>query len=1126
MKLKSVALYATLAMTLGACKGNFQPSDSTTGGTSGTSSDTSIQFNGGRRVSISGRTYGKTGSTGDSQRPMNAVEVLAIVNGTSYRVSTNTDGGFAFRDLPMRPNHDAADADNLGTVVLYVEKLGWLYDGDAGTAGVQNWMTIRVDAHQEDNQGNFHVDVGPLLLTQDSLKVTSSLVKSNNSLANRWFASNSTVGATDPERGEVYMLESDTAITLQFNMPMDPTYNVNFAELFKTDGTAQAFSGSWDSTGTQYTILPTSSLTGDNNDSRQYLLRIARPVRAFNTWSGTRHELENVNFQFDVLKTSRDTLLSAVTPTAYPAGEGNVGYFFDTSRVLRTGYVASTLNVDVIDTVGTTFCLRFNQNSNARRTNGYRIYARNFDVQNGMWKDTTGSWTIELMGDGTAKACTANILAAAFTNDGKFTYGEQLQLVATPVDNDGNEGPISGVGSPLVVSDNWQPSVTSGVYSKTVVTGEPDNYLSASPTGLLTLNFSESLDPWAAVSSAGTTSISGLLTAASASNMRLTNGTWTQMQGTMSMTFRVYSQTLSRPAKTGDTVIYLPSVQGLKKGFKLMVYDATTGISSGSKTISEIRSSENAVVLTAAMGAGINLTTAATVRLLEGPSGLTSFVGTTTASAFAPNRTISVDFPARFFPNETVNFHYYDEQGYITVGPFTVESVGASTVTLTSGLTGAVPSGAFIADSNVTLAEPLPRSAGAADFTPTNALLWNSSTASSTLAIDNWDTGDDAQPTVLLLASSTGFAVNDLIKIAASSVTNTVTTLASAGDTTLASTGHAFKKNDRIRVEPPSVKTTLAAAVASGATSMTLAAANAFVNGETNVMIADPAFETQVSTAAAAGGTSLVVSSANGLAVGQTITIDSGVEASETKVISAIAGTTLTIPALTNAHEVGARVTRAALAATAHSITASSTGTTVTMSAAAANYSTTATVTKTRDYQDYVLNAAQGAGTVTLPAAMAAGVYFPAGSTIRLQSMDEWRRVTAISGNLVTVSAAIGGAHRKGAAVTKPTQFSLTMAAASMTDFMTGDTVVCDSQPAAIDANNDRFEGTLVDFDTAAGFATFTTTKTSLVQNDADLKCRHMGDAVRIQGVLDLNNQAIRTTWGNKASLQGVSVVR
>lgn len=1124
MNLKLWTLSALAVLSLTACKGNFEPAEDEAVATSGVD----VEFSGGRRLSISGRMFGKTGTGNEARVPMGGVSLLAIVNGVNYKVVSGDNGGFAIRDVPMRPNRDGNDTDDISTIVIYVDKLGWTFDGDGVTAGNQNWVTVKVDASERDANGNYHVDLGPLLMQQDVLKVTSSLVKSE-SMTDRWWPSNSVVGALPAERGQVYMRATDTSLTLEFNMPMDPTYNINFAELFKTDGTTQTFTGTWDTTGTIYTITPTATLTPDNHDNRQYQLRISRPVRAFNSWTGTRHELEAVSFQFDVLKASRDTLLAASAPSTNAAGEDVVGYYVDAARVLQTGYLSGVLAVDVTNAAATSYCIKFNQNANARATNGYRIYARNQDVQNGLWFDSTSFWTLQLQGDGTVSACTANIFDNTFTGDGRLSYSEKIQLIATPVDNDGNEGPISGVAFPLTISDNWQPSLVSGGYSKTVTPNEADNYLSSTPSGMISMTFSETLDPYSSMTSASLTPASGMLNGVTApTGFRVTNGLWTAGKAQVNLAFKVHTSTLARSAKNGDTVLYLSNLNGLKVGYKVVIYDAASGVTSGSKTISNIRTAENAITISAALGAAVNFPAGATVQLLEGPSGLTYFTANTTAAVFASTRVVPVDSGTRFFAGQTVNFHYIDEEGTQTVGPFTVESSATSSLTLTSGVTAAVPAGALVAESSVTLAEPVPRSASATDFTPTNPLQWNGGIATTTLAVDNWDTGDDAQPTVLLLASSTGIGVNDFVKIAGSTSTTTLTTKAVAGDTTLTVAAHTLKKNDRIRIEPPSVRVAITTAIASGATTATIATATPFVSGETNVMITDPAFETTVAAATAAGATSFTMAATDGIAIGQSIVVDSGVEAAETLTVANVVGLVVTTNAATNAHALGARVTRAALGPTAHTIGADSAATTVTISAAAANYSKTAYITKTRGHVEVVLTSAPGSTTsITLPAAIAASNWFPATVTnVRLVSSDEWRRVTAVNGNLITLSSGISFAHRSGAAVTKPTQFSMQAAAASMADFVIGDTVVCDSLPAATDAHNDRFEGTVVDFDTIAGLATFTTTKTALVLNDSDLKCRHMGDAVKIQGVLDINGQALRTTWGNKMSLQTTSVVR
>lgn len=1106
--MKKILLGLTAVALLASCKGNFKPADNEDAGPAEVPPATDVQFKGGRRLAISGRAMAQAGSVAGSQLPLAGVSVLAVVNGVTYKVASGDDGNFAVRDVPMRPSLDGIDTDNLPTVVLYIEKSGWYYDNDGnGANGYQNTKEIRVDAHQEDSQGNFHVDLGPVVLKQDSLKVTSSVIKPLSALAGRWLSTGEAVGEIAGDADEVYMRETDTSITLTFNMPVDTSYDADFVGLFRPDGVSHAFTGLWDATGTVYTITP-SAMSASNNDSLRWQLRIARPVRAFGTAIGTRRELENVSIQFQYLKSARDTLLNAQTPVLYPQGDSGAGgpfslYYFDRGAVLKARYVTSSSVVDVVDSSQTNFCIQWTQNSSA---SSYKIFARNSTQEYGRWFDSTALWTATKTGDGKMYACGTLFGTALAGGDVTFSGGETLQLIVAPVDSDGNEAAISAVSSPLTIGDNWGPSITAAAYSKTAINGQLDQFLSTAPTGKVTLTFSEPLDPFSAVSNTGVTALSGLINGVSLSNVSMT--TTTVAEGTIGFTMKTLDTTLSYGSKATDTTIYPASLVGIRKGYKLKVMNTGNG-QSEDVTISEVKTLDGSVKISA--GLTNTYPAGALVRLLQGESGLTKFISTVSANTPKDSTTLSVSNGSLFIAGQSVKVVSMDEDGAVTSGALTISSISSNTLNFGASIGVDVSIGSYVIDNAVTVAEPLPRAASAA-FTPSAGLQWNGVTASTTLAIDNYGIAPDAQATKILVNSVTGLNVDDVVVVGATEVTNSLTS-AVTSSATITMSGHSYKVGDTIRIMPPYYSVAMTTRIQVTGTSVTVGSPVTLADGE-SVTLQDPAFETALTAAASAAGTTITVSDPSGLSVGQSVVIDSGVEAAETKAISAISGSTVTIAALTNAHGVGARVTRALVT---EAITVNgpvSNSNVIALDPVTKNYSLKAVLIRARDYIDKTLTAV-AANTVTFTGAVGP---LPIGTPVRLVTFPETRRITAVTGKILTLSAGLAYSHRSGGTVVKSATAKMQIPAASLAGVMIGDQLVCDTMAAVTNAHADRFEATVVAFDTETGDTTVTSTRTGYTTTTG-LSCIAMGDAIKISGVQDWNGQPVRSTWGNKTDL-------
>lgn len=1104
-----LAIYLCMSFNLVGCKNGLSVADSVL-------ASTDVQFSGGRRLSTSGRTMAQVGSDSDALTFLPGVSILAIVDGVTYRAMSSPEGGFAIREVPMRPATDNTSiSDNLATVVLYIEKPGWIFDGDTVTPGNQNWVSVKIDSHLIDTSGNFHVDLGPLKLTQSSLKVMSSLVKSSTVLPNLWLGSNTSVGTTGMD--EVYMRDVDSQITLTFNMPVDVTYNTNFVEIFDTSGRPHSFIGTWDATGMVYTIFP-DTLTASNDDSQRWQLRIARPVRAFDTVYATRKELDKVSFSLQVLNSNRNTLLTAAAPSLAPEldGSGYTGYDFDSGIIYKSGYQAGVNSIDVV-TSGTSVCIVWNQSQAATNLNEYRIYARSPYKAFGSWNDVTASWLpLNYMGDGRAYACNSS-LYSSLAYSAALQKSDRIQLVVTPVDKDGNEGAISAVATPLTISDNWGPSLSSGSWSKTYTGNEPDEYFNSAPTGRMTLNFSEAMDPWTATQLGAVSSLSGLMSSVTGTQFKLTSTTSADVKIAYSM--QKLDTTLSSTARTGDTSIQLTSIAGLKKGYILKLYDSSLNLSED-VTIASIKSLENIIILSS--GLSNSYPENSIVRLTLGEAGHSLFVTSTSGDAYSNATTLRVLDGSKFIPNQVIKVYLNDEEGTPSLlGSYTVLTASTNTLTLTSKLGRLIPSGSFVVDSSLSasIVEPQPRAASST-FTPAADLEWLGATTNTTLAINNFARTPDAQTANILVNSTNNLSINDVVTVDASSVSATsgLTTKAIPSNTSLSIGTHSFLVGDTVRLTPPNVSSNLSASVLAGSTSLDLDLPVTIVQSET-VTIIDPAFETTLTSAFANGSSSITVSGASGIVQGQTIVIDSGVESSESKTVSSVSGNTITLSSsLSNKHGLNGRVTRLQLTESKTASADITNATTLTVGSLTNPYSINAYISIQRNYADYQVSAIS-ATTLTI-SSIAANVYYPVGTSVTLLSYPETRRITAINGNILTLSAALSYSHRLGANVTKGSQYTMQISSPSttMASWIVGDTVVCDSLSSTTGANKDRFELTLAAMDSSQGLATLIPTRPGLITT-TNLSCIEMGDAIKIQGVLDSNGQAIRTTWGNKINL-------
>jgi hypothetical protein len=997
---------------------------------------------------------------------------------------------------------------------------------------LQNWIQVPVDSPSQDQESYFQVDLGLVKMQFQSLLVSSSLIKPGPTLRAR-FVGPGVYGDSAAEQNEIYALGSDTVISLTFNMPVDVAYAENFIEFYDPKGAAVPFTGSWDGTGTIYSIRPDNSLAQDNNDMSQYTLAIARPVRSFTPAAfGARSELSNVRFLFHVLAPNRDPLIAAQAPTFYPQGEnqGYSSYTFDNDRIKKIGLVPNTTMTDVrADEYD--ICLRYNLSTSAVEYKYWFINRK--DNQAGNWQeiDAATFFTSEHteLGDGTAYRCTVNIFTHAtnlFGADQRMTAGEEALLVVTAVDKDGNTASINSVESPLLIEDTWAPTIVSvnPSYVKTLVPGEIDEAFSWSPSGRVTVNFHERMDTALAASKPLVAALSGLFSGLNTIGARyLSTTSW---EADLRPTFKVASTTLARGAVSGNNFIYVSSISSFRVGDVIRLRDSVSR-KTEVLTISQINSYASSVTFTSSL---TNSYPSGSSVFLNSGSGntasLTAFVGTTFIRAFRNDRsvTLSSGQGGRFFVDQTVKFYYAEEEGWKDSGVTkTIASISSDTVTFTSVLGADIPAGAQMVDSAVGLGEVQPRAAS--PLTPSLDLLLDGTAASTVTEINNFATTPDAQADDILVTSVSNLHVNDLVTIGATPVSATTSSLTAIGATTLSFSSHSFLVGDEVLITRPAIRVNLSSAASSGANTIFLSSAQNIVSSET-MQINDDQFESHLTSVVSAGSTSLLVASSSGLAVGQTISIDSGVEAAETRIISSISGSTVGITAaLTNAHGIGARVVRNVLTQT---ITASAniSSATLTISGSLTNpYSGSAYITKdTFVFRRAVTGVAPTS--ITINTGSDAGVGLPAGTTVDLLTLPESRRISAINGRLVTLASALSFSHRKGASVEKLPQG--TLYASGLANVVMGDTIICDSYGLAnLDQSLDRFTGTVIGFDTQSNALTFSTTKTGFIRNE-NLSCTHMGDAIELSGARDHNGNTIRNSWGYRQDLStsGASTAR
>jgi hypothetical protein len=466
----------------------------------------------------------------------------------------------------------------------------------------------------------------------------------------------------------------------------------------------------------------------------------------------------------------------------------------------------------------------------------------------------------------------------------------------------------------------------------------------------------------------------------------------------------------------------------------------------------------------------------------------------------------------------------------------TISAISSTTFTLSAALARDIPTGSLVIDGSDAFAEQAPRAALDYTGTRTEEIIFEASTASTTIR----STGEytDNQSTLILVTDETGFGVDDFVKVAASSASTTLSGSDNDSDTslTVASTAD-FREGDTIIIHGEVISLTVTDDSGAATDNHTLRVANwgatdnfTFSSGQQifnadNITLTDAAVTTTlagtVSRTLATDNISLT--STVGLAEGQTLIIDDGAEAADTVEISkihsasAVEVTNIEVdnqqPYLT-----GAKVTRAVVTGTCN-VDAGAASTTIAMcDNQTGAYSDAMTATVKRAFEKETVSdvASSTVLTITTPSDP-----HPTGTSVTLLSFPETRKITAVGTYSLTLGSALVYSHHTGAAVTKAATGEVEFGGGEVDTVLVGDVVIIDKDGSATTVL-DRIDTTVLSIDTELSRLILSpvTSTTSIITIDGDnASFSFMGDAVKVTGAQDSNGNAQQTDYARYGNL-------
>ena len=1120
--------FIAISFLLMGCEAFLGDSLKSNSNTSTTAPDEEIMY-----ATISGVLTDNTTSN-----PVIGATVTAYYSNGVQTTTTDSDGWWYLMDIPYRTfDVDKNDDDMTGAEYRLVRVKYTRSNYDVGTATVNLWGHVTST------------------ITRLALKWSSNVIHSNTTTAYPNLATTSYDQEDGVATQSYYLPDNSSNITVNFNMPIDTDWvGTSIFELMDPDGTLAAHSGSWSADYQTFTVNPTSNLTCTNR-LRYHRLRLIRRIR---TWDDSAETDSYLHFMdsdkyidFRVLCDAVPSLLATSTPQLAPTEDSAISYSFDSMGV---DSLDASGDVAVAASGNTDFWATWSHVSGAVK---YRLYIANVGVesddfdtdtnstqgedQRTNWFDTGLTPVINEI-EATVRVNVTGLYSANYMGDSKLLDGESVRFVATAIDQDGFESPI-GSTTPLTITDAKGPSLSTVTVSTPASANSEMN--SATVSRSLTLNFNEEMKTTLGDDNVTLTKSGNNISSISETGTWGYDNTSSWGDSDLVVTFALPSTTLSEAVYASTTLLKVASVSTFLVGDIIGIMDGASTPARVNGTIADVNSVDNILTVSAmAPTANYMFASGASVLLVK-RAGLTAYRTTTAANAHQGSTTMTVASATNFYVGQSLQIINLDDDGDFDAADntnVTISAISSTTFTLSAALARDIPTGSLVIDGSDAFAEQAPRAALDYTGTRTEEIIFEASTASTTIR----STGEytDNQSTLILVTDETGFGVDDFVKVAASSASTTLSGSDNDSDTslTVASTAD-FREGDTIIIHGEVISLTVTDDSGAATDNHTLRVANwgatdnfTFSSGQQifnadNITLTDAAVTTTlagtVSRTLATDNISLT--STVGLAEGQTLIIDDGAEAADTVEISKIhsaSAVEVTNIEVDNQQPYlsGAKVTRAVVTGTC-TVDAGGASTTIAMCDAniASAFSDSMTATVNRAFEARTVDNVTSNTVLTLDTTPSAP--HSTGASVTLRSFPETRKINAVGTYSLTLNSALVYSHHTGAAVTKAATGEVEFGDDEVNTVLVGDVVIIDKDGSATTVL-DRIDTTVLSIDTELSRLILSpvTSTTSIITIDGDnASFSFMGDAVKVTGAQDSNGNAQQTGYARYGNLESAT---
>ena len=1114
--------FIAISFLLMGCEAFLGDSLKSNSNTSTTAPDEEIMY-----ATISGVLTDNTTSN-----PVIGATVTAYYSNGVQTTTTDSDGWWYLMDIPYRTfDVDKNDDDMTGAEYRLVRVKYTRSNYDVGTATVNLWGHVTST------------------ITRLALKWSSNVIHSNTTTAYPNLATTSYDQEDGVATQSYYLPDNSSNITVNFNMPIDTDWvGTSIFELMDPDGTLAAHSGSWSADYQTFTVNPTSNLTCTNR-LRYHRLRLIRRIR---TWDDSAETDSYLHFMdsdkyidFRVLCDAVPSLLATSTPQLAPTEDSAISYSFDSMGV---DSLDASGDVAVAASGNTDFWATWSHVSGAVK---YRLYIANVGVesddfdtdtnstqgedQRTNWFDTGLTPVINEI-EATVRVNVTGLYSANYMGDSKLLDGESVRFVATAIDQDGFESPI-GSTTPLTITDAKGPSLSTVTVSTPASANSEMN--SATVSRSLTLNFNEEMKTTLGDDNVTLTKSGNNISSITETGAWLYSDRTTWIDSDLVVTFALPSTTLSEAVYASTTLLKVASVSTFLVGDIIGIMDGASTPARVNGTIADVNSVDNILTVSAmAPTANYMFASGASVLLVK-RAGLTAYRTTTAANAHQGSTTMTVASATNFYVGQSLQIINLDDDGDFDAADntnVTISAISSTTFTLSAALARDIPTGSLVIDGSDAFAEQAPRAALDYTGTRTEEIIFEASTASTTIR----STGEyaDKQSTVILVTDESGFGVDDFVKVAASSASTTLSGSDNDSDTslTVASTAD-FREGDTIIIHGEVISLTVTddggttdnhtlRVAGWGATdNFTFSSGQQIFNAD-NITLTDAAVTTTlagtVSRTLATDNISLT--STVGLAEGQTLIIDDGAEAADTVVISKIhsASAVEVTGILVDTKQpylTGAKVTRAVITDTC-TVPAGGASTTIALCGNIVSaFSDSMTATVNRAFEARTVDNVTSNTVLTLDTTPSAP--HSTGGSVTLVSFPETRKITAVGTYSLTLGSALVYSHHTGAAVTKAATGEVEFGDNEVNTVLVGDVVIIDKDGSATTVL-DRIDTTVLSIDTELSRLILSpvTSTTSIITIDGDnASFSFMGDAVKVTGAQDSNGNAQQTGYARYGNL-------